>query len=183
MKRKRYIIDDSQYPIFVTTTIIDWVPVFKQPIIAEQALKLFENLRDELKISTIAYALMPSHLHAIIKTPHKGDLSIFMQKWKSLSARHIIQFSRDHRNSWLVKFRNSTIAHNRQLRQQFQVWQPRFDDFAIRKPDQVLVKANYIHGNPVKDGLVVAPEDYPYSSIHDYIGKPNGYITIDIWQG
>jgi hypothetical protein len=31
----------------------------------------------------------------------------------------------------------------------------------------------YIHGNPVKAGLVLRPEDWPWSSVHDYMGSVN----------
>jgi len=36
-------------------------------------------------------------------------------------------------------------------------------------------KINYIHKNPVKEGLVYKPEDYVYSSATDYAGE-NGLI-------
>lgn len=35
---------------------------------------------------------------------------------------------------------------------------------------------NYIHGNPVKDGLVKAAEDWEFSSARDYAGLRNGKL-------
>jgi hypothetical protein len=32
-------------------------------------------------------------------------------------------------------------------------------------------KINYIHNNPVEEGLVYRPEDYVYSSARDYSGE------------
>jgi hypothetical protein len=32
-------------------------------------------------------------------------------------------------------------------------------------------KINYIHNNPVAEGLVYKPEDYVYSSARDYCGE------------
>jgi REP element-mobilizing transposase RayT len=91
MKRRGYLIDDSICPVFVTTTVVQWIPVFGDKIIADETLRIFEQIRAELNVVIIAYVLMPSHFHAIAKTACKGDLSILMRKWKSVSAKAILQ--------------------------------------------------------------------------------------------
>ena len=35
----------------------------------------------------------------------------------------------------------------------------------------IFEKINYIHKNPVQEGLVYYPEDYVYSSARDYAGE------------
>ena len=40
-------------------------------------------------------------------------------------------------------------------------------------------KLNYIHNNPVEEGLVFQPEDYMYSSAYDYAGG-KGLLDIDV---
>ena len=40
-------------------------------------------------------------------------------------------------------------------------------------------KLNYVHGNPVKAGLVVLPEDYLYSSARDYAGRI-GLVKVEL---
>jgi putative transposase len=39
-------------------------------------------------------------------------------------------------------------------------------------------KVQYIHLNPVRAGLVRRPEDWPWSSVHDYIGSLHCAPTI-----
>ena len=44
-------------------------------------------------------------------------------------------------------------------------------------------KIRYIHNNPVEQGLVFRPEDYPYSSAVDYSGEKgvlNGVVVIGL---
>jgi hypothetical protein len=44
-------------------------------------------------------------------------------------------------------------------------------------------KINYIHYNPVEEGLVYRPEDYVYSSARDYSGEKgllNNVIVLDL---
>jgi len=183
LKRQRYLVDDSAYPVFLTTTIVKWLPLFADSQMAEEALVSLEEIRKEMAISIIAYVLMPSHLHAIAKTQAKGDLSIFMRKWKSQSARAILEHCARCHPHGVVVFKENAREYKVRSDQEHQVWMPRFDDFAIRNEKQMMMKINYIHGNPVKSGLVMEYEDYPYSSFRDYTGGKNGYVTIDCGQG
>lgn len=183
MKRKRNLIEDSAYPLFITTTIIRWLPVFSDTEIAVESLRLFESLRIEMNMTVFAYCLMPSHIHAIMKSARMRDISIFMRRWKSLSAKIIIDRSTPFHPEWIMQFEENARHYKVRKDQNHQVWMPRFDDFAIRDDKQFEVKVNYIHGNPLRDGLVENWEDYPYSSIKDYLEGKNGFITIDCGQG
>jgi hypothetical protein len=50
------------------------------------------------------------------------------------------------------------------------LWQPRFLDRALRTVREYNEKVRYIHLNPVKAGLVSRPDEWPWSSLHDYTG-------------
>lgn len=177
MKRKRHLVDDSSYPVFITTTITEWMPVFEIRTIAVESLAILESVRAGLKARIMGYVLMPHHFHAIILTHQKGDLSVLMRKWKSLTARLIVDNLNRMDSQWLTVFQGNAQNFNRP--EKYQVWQPRFDDFAIRTPEQFKVKLNYIHENPVRSGLVLAYEEYPYSSVHDYMGKSNSFVEVE----
>jgi putative transposase len=182
MKRQRNLIDDSLFPIFITTTIVKWIPVFGDRSLAENCLRKFEEYRKAMGISVYAYVLMPHHFHGIVKTSKKGDLSEFVRTWKSLSARILIEGSERYHQGWLTSFRKNAVEYNVRD-QKYQVWMPRFDDFAIRNKRELLIKINYIHGNPMKHHIVEEAEEYPFSSLKDYLGGANGYVTIDCGQG
>jgi len=53
------------------------------------------------------------------------------------------------------------------------LWQPRFFDRALRTVKEYHEKLEYIHMNPVQARLVNRPEDWPWSSVHDYTGSEN----------
>jgi REP element-mobilizing transposase RayT len=168
--------------VFITTTITKWIPVFTDVLIAEKSLRLLERLRAELDARILAYVLMPHHLHAIVKTIQKGHLSALMRKWKSLTARMIVGRSASLHENWLKVFKNSAREFKRQKVETYQIWQPRFDDFAIRTEKQLMTKLNYIHCNPLKHHITEAAEDHPYSSFHDYCGGRNDFISIELWN-
>ena len=46
-------------------------------------------------------------------------------------------------------------------------------DRNLWSPEEIHEKIHYIHANPVRRGLVVRPEDWPWSSVHDYTGSTN----------
>lgn len=51
------------------------------------------------------------------------------------------------------------------------IWQRRFWEHRIRDERDFVQHIDYIHYNPVKHGLVNRPVDWPFSSIHRYIGQ------------
>ena len=182
MKRRHYLVDDSIYPVFITTTITKWIRIFSERKIAESSLFQLEEIRSKFGATFYGYVLMPNHFHCILKTLEKGDLSKIMKLWKGISAQAIINYGNSHNMEWLRAFHEATIEFRRDKAMNFQVWQPRFDEYAIRDKHQFETKLNYVHGNPVKHHLVENTEDYPYSSIHDYLGRKNGYLTVEIMQ-
>lgn len=75
-------------------------------------------------------------------------------------------------------FKQAATAHVRN--KEYQVWTHENHAVGIdgHIKDMFVSKLNYIHNNPVKDGLVENAVDYLYSSARDYAGKKgliNGY--------
>ena len=64
----------------------------------------------------------------------------------------------------------ATKRINRSRREGGQLLQPRFFDRALRTVKEYNEKVRYIHLHPVRAGLVNRPEDWPWSSVHDYTG-------------
>jgi nicotinamide-nucleotide amidase len=77
--------------------------------------------------------LMPDHLHALLVFPAEKNLRKVIADWKKLLARKIgIRWQRD------------------------------FFDHRIREEERLQEKADYILKNPVRAGLIVRAEDWPY---------------------
>jgi putative transposase len=85
---------------------------------------------------------MPDHYHVLLSLRAENSISNIIRKVHSLSAQHS---------------RHLTSHRGR-------VWQRRFYDHVIRDEADWLTKMTYIHGNPVKEGLVANEVDYPWSS-------------------
>ena len=48
---------------------------------------------------------------------------------------------------------------------------------AIQTKSHLLHLCRYIHGNPVKDGLVADPAEWPYSNYLEWIGERKGTLV------
>ena len=82
--RKRLDIDGSGL-FFVTTTVVDWLPLFQQAELAKRVLHRFSESASVLRASVVAYVLMPSHFHALVGFEEISALSQYMRSFKSLS--------------------------------------------------------------------------------------------------
>jgi putative transposase len=98
-----------------------------------------------------AWAFLPDQWHAIIYPPFPLTFSTVMEAMKGGATKRI---------------NHSRTEHG-------PLSQPRFFDRALRTVKKYNQKVQYIHLNPVTAGLVRRPEDWPWSSIHDYAGTIN----------
>ena len=55
----------------------------------------------------------------------------------------------------------------------------RYDDNAVRSDEELRGVLKYIHLNPVVAGITSVPEDYAWSSVHNYIKDGKALIDID----
>ena len=92
-----------------------------------------------------AIAILPDHLHCIWSLPD-GD-SDFSGRWRTIK-----------------QFVSRRLDAPVSPRGEKTVWQRRFWEHLIRDDADWRRHVDYIHFNPVKHGLVNAPEDWPHSS-------------------
>ena len=65
---------------------------------------------------------------------------------------------------------SSTNALGRCRREAGELWQGRFFDHALRTVKDYTDTVEYIHLNPVRRGLARRPEEWKWSSYHEYAG-------------
>lgn len=77
---------------------------------------------------------------------------------------------KESRKEWLLEQFQKTGAKSSNVNK-YQFW--RHDNKPIELWSNKVIdeKINYVHNNPVAEGLVFRPEDYMYSSAKDYSGE------------
>jgi hypothetical protein len=88
---------------------------------------------------------------------------------KSYTAKLIVKQVTAEGREWLLnQLRYYRAAHKPN---EFQVWQEGSHAQAIPSDEIMLQKLDYLHNNPVKRGLVSAPEHWRYSSAHAWLPR------------
>jgi REP element-mobilizing transposase RayT len=126
-------------------------PIFYEPQDYLQFLELLEKTAEKFHVEIHAYVLMENHYHLLIKT-RQGNLSRAIQ-W--LGVSYTGWFNRRHKRS----------GH---------LFQGRFKSFLIEDDRYFTAMCYYIHGNPVRAGIVKEVTAYKWSSAGAYADKGAG---------
>ncbi|MEW6196129.1 MAG: transposase [Bacteroidota bacterium] len=178
LRGRNYLTDELFF--FVTTSILNFTKVFTTDAYCELLIKNIKYYQQKYQFEIIAYVIMPSHFHWIVKVdPKKGTISQIMRDIKKYSAWDILEKLERDKSPLINNFNNPE-----RLKQKRQLWIHRFDDEVIKNQKMLWTKIKYIHNNPVKAGLAEKPEEYKYSSARNYILEDDATIYIEkSWAG
>ncbi len=172
--RSRYKIYNENGIFFVTSTIIDWIPVFideKYFSIMIDTVKYYQQNSD---LTVYSYVFLDNHFHMIISG---SDITKAMQSIKKYTAKEILRnLKMDSNDTVLRRFRESKPAHK--TTSKHQVWQEGFHPQEIISYEMLKQKIDYIHNNPVRRQYVEKPEEWKYSSAVDYYTEKKGPLEI-----
>jgi len=101
----------------------------------------------ECLVEIIAFCIMPTHFHLILKQLEDNGISIFLKLLLDSYTRYF------------------NVKNDRKG----PLWQGRFKSVLVDNNEYLLHLTRYIHLNPVSDGFVERPEDWNYSSYGEYI--------------
>ena len=120
----------------ITTVTRDREPLFSDLYRGRAVVQALRDAR--LSTRSLAFVIMPDHLHWLMQLREGYALSDVVHFVKSDSARLVNRL----RKGW------------------GSVWQKGFHDRAIRREELLQVHARYIVNNPVRAGIVDSPHRY-----------------------
>jgi putative transposase len=100
---------------------------------------------------------------------------------KTLGTPHLAGFARCGKACTLARAIQALKISVSRLSRERPFWQARYYDFNVFTARKRIEKLRYIHRNPVKRGLVSAPEDWPWSSYRHYLTGEAGRVTLETW--
>ena len=129
---------------------------------------------------------MTSHVHLVFRSAGEykpedllGDIKRFTNR-KIVQA--IIENPKESRKEWLLEQFKKAAEQSSNVNK-YQFWRHDNKPIELWSNKVIAEKINYIHYNPVEEGLVYRPEDYVYSSARDYSGEKgllNNVIVLDL---
>jgi REP element-mobilizing transposase RayT len=180
-----YRISEQDAPYFLTFQIVGWVDIFTRKIYRDIVIESLSYCQQQKGLLLYAYVIMSNHVHLLVQN-ESGDLSGFVRDFKNFTGRKIldtVENDIESRRDWMkMVFEFHGKLKSKQTNQ---VWTHENHAEMIYSPKFIEQKINYIHDNPVRNGIVENAEDYLYSSARNYAGLESmiNVIVLDlIWK-
>ncbi len=155
---------------YVTLTVVGWIDVFTRKEYVYELMKNIKYCQENKGLEIYAYVIMSNHIHLIVRAKD-GKLNILLGHLKSFTAKQFIKQieinPQESRKDWLMhmfKFYGKGNSQN----ETYQFWQNGNHSIELWNAEVIKQKINYMHNNPVKQGIVAKPEDYLYSSANEF---------------
>ena len=122
-------------------------------------LEFLNDYKDRYGFWIYAYVLMSTHVHLLIETG-QVPLSKILQ---GINQRFTMYFN----------WRYGTVGH---------LFQGRYKAILCDKEAYLFSLVKYLHGNPIRAGMVTRPEEYRWSSHREYLGmNKNGLVDTGLF--
>ena len=133
----------------------------RQAVFAESAdyryyLETLAEFKAALGVRVYAFCLMTNHIHLLLEPDTRMGLAQLMKRLAGRQTRY----------------------HNRAEGRRGTLWEGRYKSSPVQTDSYLLACIRYIELNPVRARMVVAPEQYPWSSFHRW-EEPNPYPWLD----
>ena len=156
---------------FITCSCYRRLPLLHTARSRDRLLAILEQTRERYRFVVVGYVVMPEHIHLLLTEPEMGTPSTVMQVLKQRSARALLPKKKR------ADVRQRCLFQDASPRTPF--WQARFYDFNVWTTKKRVEKLRYMHRNPVKRGLVGAPEQWRWSSYRLYFLAEAGPVGLN----
>jgi len=129
-----------------------------KPVIKYSAFEELKNKEEFYKqnvidndalVEIIAYCIMPTHVHIILKQVKDKGISVFVSNVLNSYTRYF----------------------NSRIKRKGPLWESRFRSVIVDTDEQLMHVTRYVHLNPVTARLINDPILWKYSSYGEFIGK------------
>jgi putative transposase len=127
---------------FITASTWEKKCLLQSERMAKLFMEVLFHYQKQGKYGLHEYVVMPNHFHLLV-TPRSP-----------VTLEKAVQFIKG----------GFSYRAKKELNIAGEIWQTSFYDHRVRDANEYVRFRHYIHMNPVKRGLVPAPEEFPYSS-------------------
>jgi REP-associated tyrosine transposase len=182
MSGDKYLVSDKSGCYYVTFTVIHWIDIFSRKEYRDIIVDSLNYCIKEKGLVVYGWVIMSNHVHLIItaKTEEQNISAIIrdFKKYTSKAISKAIGEIAESRREWLL---NAMSKEAKRIGRAtyYKLWKD--DNHAITIDGKIITikeRLNYIHDNPVRNGLADGQWDYVYSSSLDYQGK-KGLVHIE----
>jgi putative transposase len=152
-RRNIHFFQDSYYHIYNRGALRQ--PIFREERNYTYLLRLMKQVAAECELAIIAYCLLPNHYHWLVRQDGHTLASMLPKR----------------------VFGSYSQAYNRAYNGSGTLFQGPYCATQVDSDAYLRHLCRYIHANAVKHGIVKAPEGWPYSNYHEWIGRRDGALV------
>lgn len=171
---KEYVARDQGAVHFVTFTVHQWVDVFTRKAYTEILLESLKYCQQTKGLEVFAWVIMSNHCHLILRARNE-NLSDIIRDLRKFTAKKIFKAIQENPLESRKKWLEMTLSFENQI----WFWEKGYHGEEIFSSSFFQTKANYIHENPVRAGIVEKAEDYLFSSAGDFFGVRKGALELE----
>jgi len=159
MNTKKFRISRDTPSLFITVVAKDRLPVFRTEAVKAITCQAIDHARHSCEFLVLGYVLMPDHLHLL--TDNSRAPSEILRHVKGTTAHNVLEYLKQQGyQESLRKLRHEEWKR----RHRHSLWEHESNVFSVFSESVLMQKVNYIHQNPVREGLVERARDYRWSS-------------------
>lgn len=134
--------------------------IFEESVDIKYYIKKMYELNKKYNIKIISYCVMNNHTHFLLHTEEIKNLSNYMHDLNTAYACY----------------------YNKKYKRKGYVFRDRYKSEGIYSESHLYNCINYIYNNPVKAGICIKPEEYPYSNYKKIENKniDDVYMFMDV---
>lgn len=167
---------------FMTFTVIEWMDIFTRLAHRQIVVDSLNFCVRNKGLVVNAWVIMSNHVHLLARAEEgkrMGDLVRDLKTHTSKAVRKSIMMEPESRREWLLD-KMAFTARKTQRAEHYKLWQDGSHAMDIVSDKFIHQKVEYIHNNPVRNGLVALPEHYVFSSARDYFTDEKGLVDIEL---
>ena len=167
---------------FITFAVVEWVDVFTRKEYKDLLVESLKYCQKEKGLVIYAWCIMSNHIHLAVAS-RNADLSDILRDFKKYTSKQIIkaiqESKTESRREWMLQIFKQQGASNTR-NSEYQFWRQDNQPKEMYSNNFTNQKLDYIHNNPVDEGVVDKAEEYLYSSARDYYyGKKIGLLEVE----
>ena len=168
---RNYKFHNPEGLYFISFAVVGWLDVFTRNEYKDLFLESLAYCQQNKGLEVHAWCIMSNHVHLIFRSINNQKPELLIGDLKRFTSKSIVKSIQENpgesRKEFLLDFfkkeaeKSSNVKH-------YQFWRHDNKPIELWSSKVINQKIDYVHNNPVEEGLVYKLEDYVYSSAIDY---------------
>lgn len=176
-----YKIGNQNGLYYLTFSTVQWIDVFTRKRYKNIVVESLKYCQKEKGLELFSWVLMSNHIHLIARAKENYKLSDILRDFKKHTSKQIIKSIEDDtesRREWLLA-EMLKAGQSNSKNSKYQLWRNDNHPIELYSNEVINQKTNYIHNNPVLEGIVKNAADYLYSSANNFEGQ-EGLLELSL---